>query len=134
MNNKSTKFDPEDEAMLNPLEDILPIEELCEACDNLFDGDTVKHNATHQDIEVPVEPIYEAVNATDNIRPDYYDSHPSGVECIDIVGHMNFNLGNAIKYIWRAGLKNPAEMEIELEKAITYLQFELNRITGKRMG
>ena len=42
-----------------------------------------------------------------NINPNHYKSHPSGIECIQITEHFNFCLGNAIKYIWRAGLKNP---------------------------
>ncbi|MFT5113931.1 MAG: hypothetical protein ACI8P9_003263 [Parasphingorhabdus sp.] len=35
-------------------------------------------------------------------RPRHYCGHPSGVECIEVVEHMNFCLGNAMKYIWRA--------------------------------
>lgn len=38
-------------------------------------------------------------------HPQHYTTHPSGVECIDIVRHMAFNEGNAVKYLWRAGLK-----------------------------
>ena len=41
----------------------------------------------------------------DRINPDYYKSHPSGVECIDIIKHYDFCIGNVIKYVWRAGLK-----------------------------
>ena len=43
---------------------------------------------------------------TDNVNnPKHYNDHPSGVECITITEHMNFNVGNAVKYLWRAGLK-----------------------------
>lgn len=38
-------------------------------------------------------------------HPNHYTQHPSGVECIRITEHMNFNLGSALKYIWRADLK-----------------------------
>ena len=41
-----------------------------------------------------------------SINPNHYKSHPSGIECIQVTEHMGFNLGNAIKYIWRADLKN----------------------------
>jgi len=60
-------------------------------------------------------------------HPPHYCRHPTGVECIDIAEHYNFNLGNALKYIWRAGLKsqNPAE---DLEKAVWYVQRELRRL------
>ena len=37
-------------------------------------------------------------------HPAHYNTHPSGVECIEITEHFNFNIGNAIKYLWRAGL------------------------------
>ncbi len=40
-------------------------------------------------------------------HPPHYNSHPSGVECIEITEHYNFCVGNAIKYVWRAGLKVP---------------------------
>jgi len=63
----------------------------------------------------------------DNVEhPKHYTSHPSGVECITITRHMNFNLGNAMKYIFRAGLKN--DCVEDLEKAIFYLKDEINRI------
>jgi len=58
-------------------------------------------------------------------HPSHYTSHPSGVECIDITEHFNFNLGNAIKYVWRAGLKGKTIED--LEKAIWYIQREIER-------
>lgn len=58
-------------------------------------------------------------------HPSHYNSHPSGVECITITEHMNFNLGNAIKYIWRADLKNDAIED--LKKAAFYIERELKR-------
>lgn len=59
-------------------------------------------------------------------HPVHYNLVP-GVECIDVVENFNFNRGNAIKYIWRAGSK---EEELEdLRKAVWYLQREIYRIT-----
>jgi hypothetical protein len=58
-------------------------------------------------------------------HPAHYNAHPSGVECIDIVEHFNFNVGNAVKYIWRAGLKGDAIED--LKKAAWYLQREIER-------
>lgn len=59
-------------------------------------------------------------------HPPHYTNHPSGVECIQIVEHMNFCLGNAMKYIWRAGLKNGDSTE-DLKKAVWYLNREIER-------
>ena len=61
-------------------------------------------------------------------HPAYYTNHPSGVECITIVEHMSFNLGNAIKYAWRAGLKDPADPLTDLRKARWYIEREIRRL------
>ncbi|WP_080735993.1 DUF3310 domain-containing protein [Rhodococcoides fascians] len=60
-------------------------------------------------------------------HPKHYTSHPSGVECITVTEHMNFNLGNATKYIWRAGLKSSSAVE-DIRKARWYLDRELSRL------
>lgn len=62
-------------------------------------------------------------------HPSHYTSHPSGVECITITQHYNFNIGNAIKYLWRAGLKHDAVED--LKKAAKYINFELKRVGAK---
>lgn len=62
--------------------------------------------------------------------PKHYTEHPSGVECIQVTEHMNFCLGNAVKYIWRAGLKGDNAVE-DLRKARWYLDRELKRITNE---
>lgn len=74
----------------------------------------------------------------DNVNhPKHYTSDPSGIECIDITRHRNFNVGNAIKYLWRAGLKIDADKssinkQIEdLEKAIWYIVDEIHRLGGR---
>jgi hypothetical protein len=61
-------------------------------------------------------------------HPSHYTSHPSGVECIQIAQHHNFNIGNVLKYVWRAGLKEGASEVKDLRKAIQYLEFEIARI------
>ena len=73
-------------------------------------------------------------NTKDRINPDYYKSHPSGVECIDITRHYCFSVGNAIKYLWRAGLKTEEglqdrEKEIEdLRKAVWYINDRIEQL------
>ena len=56
-------------------------------------------------------------------HPSHYTKHPSGIECIEITEHMGFCLGNAIKYIWRADLKQNAIED--LEKAAWYIEREI---------
>lgn len=59
-------------------------------------------------------------------HPAHYTSHPSGVECIDVTEHMNFCIGNATKYLWRAGLKDDAIED--LRKARWYIDREIERL------
>jgi hypothetical protein len=59
-------------------------------------------------------------------HPKHYISHPSGVECIEVTEHFNFNKGNAIKYIWRSSDKGK-EVE-DLRKARWYIDREIARI------
>lgn len=58
-------------------------------------------------------------------RPKHYTGHPSGIECIQITEHMGFCLGNAVKYIWRADLKNDAIED--LKKAAWYINREIEK-------
>ena len=62
-------------------------------------------------------------------HPPHYTSHPSGVECIQITEHMNFCLGNAVKYIWRADLKGSGVED--LKKAAWYIEREIKRRESK---
>lgn len=61
-------------------------------------------------------------------HPPHYTNHPSGVECITVTRHMSFNLGNVVKYLWRAGLKDQAPTLQDLKKARWYLNDEIKRI------
>ena len=62
----------------------------------------------------------------DKYNPDYYKEHPSGVECIQVTECFNFNLGNVIKYVWRAGRKDDALDD--LKKARWYIDREIQRL------
>ena len=65
-------------------------------------------------------PTHDPIN-----HPRHYTSHPSGVECIQVVEHFPFNIGAAIKYLWRAGLKGDAIDD--LQKAEWYCRREQER-------
>lgn len=77
-------------------------------------------------------------NKNDQINhPKHYTSDPSGIECIDITRHRNFNIGNAIKYLWRAGLKEDKDRKLidkqieDLNKAVWYLVDEIHRLGSR---
>lgn len=58
-------------------------------------------------------------------HPEHYTKHPSGVECLDIAEHLNFCLGNVVKYVWRCDEKGSAVED--LKKARFYLDREIMR-------
>lgn len=62
-------------------------------------------------------------------HPKHYTANPSGVECIAVVEHMTFNAGNAVKYLWRAGLKESTPQVQDLQKARWYIDREITRVT-----
>jgi len=59
-------------------------------------------------------------------HPKHYNLNPSGIECIDVVEWMSFNIGNAVKYLWRCESKDNEKED--LEKAIWYINREIQRI------
>lgn len=62
--------------------------------------------------------------------PSHYTAY-EGLEVIDLTEQMNFNRGNAVKYICRAGLKSKATEIQDLEKAAWYIDREIKRIGGR---
>lgn len=82
-------------------------------------------------VEVRKKPVFKkekklSSSAHDPVNhPKHYTGHPSGVECIQVTEHMSFCLGNAVKYIWRADLKqNTVE---DLQKAVWYINREIEK-------
>lgn len=57
-------------------------------------------------------------------HPKHYTAHPSGVECIELAQDLPFCLGNALKYVFRAGLKTNDASE-DCAKAAWYLNRHL---------
>lgn len=58
-------------------------------------------------------------------KPKHYASHPSGIEVIEVAGECSFLIGNAVKYLFRAGLKGDEVQD--LQKALWYLKYYANR-------
>lgn len=68
-------------------------------------------------------------------HPKHYNSLPARcdgcgkpIECIEVVRHMNFNIGNVLKYLWRAGHKEGSSDIEDMKKAAWYLQDEIKRL------
>lgn len=85
-------------------------------------------HSTNDEVIYQSNPITgDAVN-----HPSHYTSDPSGIECIQITRHRNFNIGNAIKYLWRAGLKDGNSDIQDLQKAVWYIQDEIERLQTQK--
>jgi phage FluMu protein Com len=88
----------------------------CPQCRKVFNADYMK----------------ELNSTTDYVNhPPHYNSSKAEcpecerrIECIDITRHMNFNIGNAFKYLWRFEHKGGKE---DLQKAIWYIQNEIDK-------
>ena len=71
----------------------------------------------------------ESMEGSDLVNhPPHYTENPTGVECIQVTEHMDFCLGNAMKYIWRVafGNKEGNKHVQDLQKAIWYLKRSIN--------
>lgn len=85
------------------------------------------HRHLHGDPTVPE--LYSSEEKRDPVdHPPHYNSHPSGVECIDVIEWFTLNVGNCIKYLWRAGLKDVSPEIEDLKKARWYIDREISRL------
>lgn len=86
--------------------------------------------ANRPDVDGPVEwhsdghavPVVDLVN-----QPPHY-IFEDGVEVIDLTEQLNFNCGNAVKYVARAGRKDPEKAIEDLQKAAFYVAKEIARV------
>lgn len=92
---------------------------LCTKCGNILFSTDCWCYPPNWEVTAARATKHDSVN-----HPSHYTSHPSGIECIQITEHFSFCVGNAIKYLWRADLKNGIE---DLEKAKWYIEREIKR-------
>lgn len=97
-----------------------------------------------QDFEEVTTDVVDAYRRQNKVHegfvnhPLHYTSHPSGIECIEIARHYCFSIGNAVKYLWRAGLKqevgkSDVAKEIEdLEKAKWYIDDRIKQLKAEQ--
>ncbi|MFL9934254.1 DUF3310 domain-containing protein [Paraburkholderia sp. RL18-103-BIB-C] len=103
--------------------------------DNAISRQQDSELSRQHDSEISPEVLLKRIAAENRAEhevtnPSHYRAHPSGVECITITEHMSFNLGNAVKYIWRADLKHETPLD-DLKKARWYLDREIARRGGR---
>ncbi len=91
--------------------------------DNGMKGNSLKRRFVEVSENYKEENMQTKEDVVNN--PKHYTNHKSGVECIQITEHMGFNLGNAVKYIWRCDLKKDAIED--LKKAEFYIRREIEK-------
>lgn len=106
--------------------------------ENIFDCEDIKNDDSKLYKKIKeMQQMFESLSLKKNQKetnqdevnhPSHYTSDPSGIECIQITRHRNFNIGNAIKYLWRAGLKDGNSDIQDLQKAVWYIQDEIERL------
>jgi hypothetical protein len=100
------------------------------------DGSAARTTDAWDLVSIPVEDANPTVGEREDMvnHPSHYNSHPSGIEFIEVGRHFNFNIGSAIKYLWRNGIKKEdgltaEEKQIEdLKKAIWYITDEIKTL------
>lgn len=129
------------------------VENVIKSDDIYYDDKNIKVNKERVDhpykscndgtdkIERNIESVSEELNKI--IKPEHRVNHPSyyqdpsGVECITVARYRDFNIGNALKYLWRAGLKTEKgisniDKQIEdLQKAVFYINDEIELLKEK---
>ena len=108
-----------------------------------FNRQTITGKTKSNGIEYASKEINKIINKSEDgvnhrvDHPSYYQD-PSGVECITVARYRDFNIGNALKYLWRAGFKTEegisnVDKQIEdLQKAIFYIKDEINKLNNDR--
>lgn len=103
-------------------------EEVMKKVDELNATGTDRHSipCKYSAVEVPTGEYLRPLKTTDNVNhPKLYNTI-DGIECLDVAETFNFNLGNAIKYIWRSSFKGK-QLE-DLKKAAFYVNREIERL------
>ena len=96
--------------------------------------DGVQGGAVMSEIKYPASEAEEHLQYYERQKqinhPDYYKSKNGDYEAIDFIeaNSLNFNLGNVIKYIVRAGRKVGEDESTTLQKASWYLEREITRL------
>lgn len=80
----------------------------------------------------PTPPWQERTPSSDNVShpPHYANGWSNGAEVIDLSEHLSFCAGNVVKYVCRAGRKDPGKHIEDLEKARWYIDREIKRVKG----
>lgn len=93
------------------------------------DLDTTMAGLSESDQQAVTEIVDKLMSGDAVHHPAYYNE---GIECADYIysHNMDFFRGNVVKYVTRAGLKDPTKYKEDLEKARWYLNYLIEHAEG----
>jgi len=95
---------------------------ICDHCFDLLDSNELNQLAANW---------YENEHKVKGVvKPNHYTWIP-GIECKVVTSHFNFNLGNVIKYVWRAGKKDSSTLLEDLQKCREYINYEIAKVESE---
>lgn len=96
--------------------------------DKIFNENDYSNLSEYESISLKTNQIKNFPAVKENVdHPAHYS--PGVYEVINVIEawNLDFHLGNAVKYIARAGRKDPEKTIEDLQKAIWYLKREINK-------
>lgn len=98
----------------------------CGVCERMYAGSVVRHAVGEPHLSPPAS----TTTASTVDHPAHYGGADNPFETIRVIDawELGFSLGNAVKYISRAGKKHNVDAIEDLKKAIWYLQHEVSRL------
>ena len=102
---------------------VAEFENVTELCD-FMDTELHNYNEKYTNLDYKVKGWYKMNNQN---TPKHYQGT---IQPIDLINaqNLNFNLGNVVKYVCRAGKKQGENVLSDLEKAKNYINYEIERI------
>lgn len=99
-----------------------------EIIDKLNSAITQQPKNDYQRVEnIALNYATDLVNELKDTTPPYYQGTTQPIDLIN-AQDLNFNLGNVVKYVCRAGKKDGENILSDLEKAKNYINFEIERL------
>lgn len=118
----------------NAIEEWCNLQDCCEVCILKPYGDRTCYSIYDEKSEREVEENYNLIFGCKNDPVNHPSHYTKGkIEVADFIADqkLNFDRGNAVKYVCRAGSKDPEKEIQDLEKAIWYINHEIKMLKGE---
>jgi len=90
---------------------------------------TMTQSTTNSPVILTAHPELTVLQTASPISPEYYQLGKIEVSDFIVDQKLDFCLGNVVKYVCRAGKKDPSKHLEDLKKAAWYLQREIKKVS-----